>query len=284
MSNTFDSALVNSILAAKGITILKNKLAFLRAFTTDFSDEVRDERSRIVNVPVYTTGTAVATNPTNFESGDTTATNAAVTLNHLSTSFHITSAEFGKGSRLESLAELKFNALSKKIEDTVFALITEANFGSPAVTGITAGAMSEANLKTLWGAVGGSNKACVLADSEFKNFLATGLTSFDTVNSIGAYGYDIFDHSGAGFASAGTKIVGFGATKGAIAVASALPAYAPQLSEMLDSTVIEIPELGLAIQSNIWASTASRNLWGSFDVLFGAAVGDSSQMKLVKTA
>ncbi|WP_035606216.1 hypothetical protein [Haloferula sp. BvORR071] len=283
MSNTFDSALVNSVLAQKGISVLRHKLSWLKAFSTDFSDEVRDQRSRTINVPVYTATSAVQTNPTNFETGDTTATNAAVALNHISKSFYITSADYGKGTRLESLAEINMNVVAKAIEDAVFAKITEANYGTAVVTGITPGAMSEANLKTLWGAVGGTNKACVLADSEFKNFIGTNLTSFDVLGSTGAYGFDTFDHSGAGFASAGTKIVGFGATKGALAIASAIPEYSGPVADMLSSEVFEVPDLGLAVQFNVWGSTASRNTWGSFDVLFGAAVGDASQAKLVKT-
>jgi hypothetical protein len=284
VANTFDSALVNSVLASKGITILAQKLAFLSAFSTDFSDEVRDVRSRTINVPVYTAASAVQTNPTNFETGDTTATNAAVTLNHYSKSFYITSADYGKGTRLESLAEINMNYLAKKIEDTVFATLTEANFATLGVSGFVAGAMSTANLKTLWGSLGGDYKTCVLADSEYKNFIPDSLTAFNPLNGAGAYGFDRFDRSGAGFASAGTKIVGFAAGRGALAVASAIPEYTKPVGDLLESSVFEVPGLGISIQSNVWGSSASRNTWASFDVLFGVAVGDATQMRLAKTA
>jgi hypothetical protein len=283
MANSLDSTLVNKILAQKAITKLQHKLAYLAAFTTDFSDEVRDQRSRVINVPVFTATSAVQTNPTNFETGDTTAVNAPVTLDHVSKSFYITSADFGSGTRLESLADINIAVVANKIEAIVFTLLTEATFGTAPVTGITAGALSVANLKTLWGALPGDYKACVLADSEFKNILPADLNSFDPTKTPSGYGFDFLGHTGNGFASAGTKIVGFAGNRGALAFASAIPAYTPQVSNLLESEVFEVPGLGLSIQSNLWASAGTRNTWGSFDVLFGAAAGDATALKLVKT-
>lgn len=282
MANSLDATLINQVLSAKGISLLQSKLAFLGNFSSDFSDEVRDQRSRTLNVPVYTATSAVQVNPTNFETGDTTSVNKPVTMDHISKSFYITSADFGKGSRLESLAEINMGVVAKQIENAVFTLITEANYGAPAVSGIVAGATSVANLKTLWGSLAGDFKSCVLKDTEFANFLPSDYNSFDVRNNVGAYGFDRFDRSGTGFAAAGTKLIGFAANRGAIAMASAIPEYTAQVAELLDSTVFEVPGLGISLQSNIWASAASRNTWASFDILFGCAVGDATQLKTLK--
>ena len=284
MANTFDSTLVNTVLAQRAITKLQNKLAFLSFFTTDFSDEVRDQRSRTINVPYISAASAVQTNPTDFESGDNTTVNCPVTMDHLSKSSYITSADYGTGSRLENFADMSIAVIAAAIEAKVFALITEANYGSPAVTGITAGALSVANLKTLWAALPGDEKIAILKDNEFANILPSDLNSFDVTKQKSGYGYSVIDRSGVGFASAGTKLVGFAATKGAIALASAIPAYTPQVQDLLDSTVVEVPGLGLYIQSNIWSSAKTRNTWHSFDVLVGAAKADTTALKLVKTA
>lgn len=282
MANTFDANLVNKVLSQAALTKVQDKLAFLGAFTTDFSDEVRDQRSRSILVPYASAGTAVQTNPTNFETGDTTLENAAITMDHISKSFYITSADFQVGRRLEQLAQFNMQVVTSKIEAMVFALLTEANYGV-AVTGITAGAMSVANLKTLYGAIPGDTKVAILKDTEFANLLPSDLNGFDITRQRSGYGYDVIDRSGAGFASAGTKIVGFGANPAAIVMASALPAYPAAVGELMDTQVIEIPGLGLSIQSNIWSSTATRNVWCSFDALFGAAPGDKTAGKLVKT-
>lgn len=283
MANTFDATLINEVLAQKAITAVNAKLAFLGAFTTDFSDELRDQRSLVLNVPVATASSAVQVNPTNFEQGDTTLVNAPVTMQHISKSFYLTPNDIASGNRLENLAKFNMNVVANKIESIVFALITEANYGAPAVNGITAGALSVANLKTLWGSVVGDDKIAILKDTEFANILPSDTNGFDVSVTNQGYGFSFLGRSGNGFASAGTKIVGFGASKGAIAMAAAIPQYTSAVADLMDSTVVEIPELGLSIQSNIWGSTASRATWASFDLLFGAAKGDGTALKLVKT-
>jgi hypothetical protein len=284
MANTFDASLVNQVLAQRAVTYIQPKLAFLGAFTTDFSDETRDIRSLTVNVPVVSGASAVQVNPTDFETGDTNAFNAAVTMQHISKSFYLTPNDIASGSRLENLAAINLQSVTNKIESLVFTLITEANYGTPAVSGITAGALSVANLKTLWGATVGDNKIAILKDTEFANILPSDTNGFDVTRTNQGYGFDYLGRSGNGFASAGTKIVGFGATRGAIAMAGAIPQYHPAVGELMDSTVVEIPDLGLSIQSNVWGSSKTRNVWGSYDLLFGCAAADKSAMKLVKTA
>lgn len=284
MANTFDADLVNKILSQTALTKVQSKLAYLGAFTTDFSNEVRDMRSRTLQVPFASAGSAVQVNPENFEDGDTTLDEVAVTMDHISKSFYITSADFGNGLRLEQLATQAMNTVTSKIEALVFSLLTETNYGAPAVTGITAGALSVANLKTLYGAIPGDQKVAILKDTEFANLLPSDLNGFDITRQKSGYGYDYIDRSGSGFASAGTKIVGFGANPAAIVMASAIPSYAGPVGDLLNTTVVDVPSIGLSIQSNVWASAATRNVWGSFDVLFGCAVGDASAGKLVKTA
>lgn len=284
MANAFDASLVNQVLAQRAITYIQPKLAFLGAFTTDFSDETRDIRSLTVNVPVVSGASAVQVNPTDFETGDTNAFNAAVTMQHISKSFYLTPNDIASGSRLENLAAINLQAVTNKIESLVFTLITEANYGTPAVSGITAGALSVANLKTLWGSVAGDEKIAILKDTEFANVLPSDLNGYDITRNPSGYGFSYLGRSGNGFASAGTKIVGFGATRGAIAMAGAIPQYHPAVADLMDSTVVEIPELGLSIQSNVWGSSKTRNVWGSYDLLFGCAAADKSALKLVKTA
>ena len=284
MPNSFDASLVNQVLAQKAVTYVQNKLAFLGAFTTDFSDEVRDIRSLTINVPVLSGTSAVQVNPTDFESGDTNAFNAPVTMQHISKSFYLTPNDIASGSRLENLGAINMQAVTNKIESIVFTLITEANYGTPAVSGITAGALSVANLKTLWGATPGDNKICILKDNEYANILPSDTNGFDVTRTNQGYGFDYLGRSGNGFASAGTKIVGFGATRGAIAMAGAIPQYHSAVADLMDTTVVEVPELGLSIQSNVWGSTKTRQVWGSYDLLFGASAADKSALKLVKLA
>lgn len=286
MANSLDASLVNTILAQRAITKVQNKLGWLKAFTNDFSDETRDVRSRSILVPYALSASAYQSNATDFESGDTTTNLKTITLNHISKSFYITSHDFGKGVRLEQLADINMSIVANQIEATVFALITEANFATsiPAsLSSVAAGGTTAALLHTLWGTLPGEVKNCVLSDSYFAPILPSDLNSFDITKTNSGYGFDYLGRSGNGFASAGSKVVGFACNPNAIVIGAAVPEYTPGVAEMLDSQVVEVPGLGLSIQSNVWASSKSRNTWASFDVLLGAAVGCPSSMTLMKS-
>lgn len=287
MANNFDSTLVAKILSQTAVTKVQEKLAMLAMFTTDFSNEVRDQRSRTVLVPFVSGGSAVQSNPTNFETGDTYVKNASIAMNHISKSFYITSADYGNGLRLESLAKYNMGVVTTAIEAAVFALLTEANYATQtaaSLSAITAGGMTAANLKTLWGQVPGDNKIAILKDTEFANILPGDLYGYDITKNKSGFGYNYLDRSGSGFASAGSKLVAFGCDPAAIVMASAIPQYTTPVADLLNSTVVDVPGVGLSIQTNLWASSISRNTWASFDILFGAAVGDSSALKFIKTA
>jgi hypothetical protein len=287
MANSFDASLVNTVLAQKAVSKLQTALGWLPAFTTDFTDEVRDQRSRTLNIAYSISGSAIQTNPTNFETGDNKLMLRAVTLNHLSKSFYITSADYGKGTRLETLADTNLNTLAYAIEAAVFTLITSTNYTTsiPAtLSAVATNGTTAALLKTLWGTLPGTVKNCILKDAYFAPVLPSDMYGFDITKTRTGYGFDYLGHTGSGFASAGSKIVGFAANPSAIVIGAAIPEYSGAVANLLDSQVVDIPGLGLSIQSNVWGSAASRNTWGSYDVLFGAAVGDDSSLTLMVEA
>ena len=91
MANTISSSLTPAIVRDRTVTILQSKLAFLKSFSSDFStDEMAP--NKVVNVAKATVGATGQTNATNFESGDSTLSNIAVTphlLIHRSMSFPV---------------------------------------------------------------------------------------------------------------------------------------------------------------------------------------------------
>lgn len=282
MANTFDAALVNTVLANRAITKLNGRLAYLPAFCADFSDNVLGVRSRTLNVPFVSGGSSALVDTTDFEIGDTDVANRQVNLQHISKSTHITQYDLETGRRLEWLADQAINTVANKIEQTVFILITEANFG-PAVATWPAGTMGLSAIQTMWGALPGATKNFIAADSEYKNLLAANLMSFQTPTDKSAYGFDYFDHAYAGFVYAGANIKAFAAAPQALVMAAALPEMSPQVADLLDTTIVSVPELGLSLQSNLWGSSKTRATWHSYDLLFGVAVGDPTAMKLGKS-
>ena len=91
MANTFAADLVVDSLRDAAITTLSSRLAPLNAFSRDFSaDQLRP--LAVVQVPIASAGATVQTNATNFESGDSTLSNAAVSVSQYSASFALTNA------------------------------------------------------------------------------------------------------------------------------------------------------------------------------------------------
>jgi hypothetical protein len=282
MANTFDPALINKILSTRAITKLQHQLAPLQVFTSDFTDEFAGIRSRNLMVPFISGASAAQVDPTDFEVGDNTMVNRQITMQQISKTSNLTYVNVQDGLQLEKFADMSIATVANKIESMIFALITEANYGAAVVTGTLSSGLTVANLKTLWGALPGSYKAAILADTQFQNFLPNDLNSYDPTVTPSGFGFDYFSHSGAGFNSAGPGIVGFSAMPNAIVLAARIPEYGPGVGDLLDSVVVQVPSIGLSFQSSIWGSAKSRTSYHSFDCLFGAQVGDHTALKIAK--
>lgn len=85
--------------------------------------------------------------------------------------------------------------------------------------------------------------------------------------------------------STSANSVGFACGPDAIAVASGLPIGQPAgefigLSTVnIDGTGTNSTSLGLTIQLAVWYSRVTRTIWASYDVMFGAAAGETGQGK-----
>lgn len=284
MPNSFDPSLITDVLRDTAITVLQSRLAPLNAFSTDFSaDEIAPRKT--VQVPIATSGSTTLVNPSSFESGDSALDNVAVTVNQYAQPFHVSNNELQQGHRLERLAKINLHQLANRIIDVALAPVTEANFGAAVVDVNSADQFSPAELKTLWASLkDGDVRNVVLDGSLYAQFLPTNLESFNVAASgrnAGMYGFDGFFYNNR-FSGAGVSILGFACSPQAIAVASGLPASSPVDAAMLAQDVITIPDLGLSVQYNLWTSSATRSLWASYDVMFGAAKGDGSALKIVK--
>ena len=69
----------------------------------------------------------------------------------------------------------------------------------------------------------------------------------------------------------------------ALAVASGVPLELPP-GEFLELSSVSLESLGLTVQIASWFSRAGRVWWSSFDVMFGAAKGDTTQLARLKSA
>jgi hypothetical protein len=284
MANTFDSALVTDSLRDVAITVLQSRLAPLNAFSQDFSADPLKPRAT-VQVPIATAGGTTQTNASNFESGDSTLDNVAVSVSQYSNSFHLTNDQINGGHRLEKIAKINLHQLANKIIDVALAPVTAANFGAATIDVDTAGDVTAASLKTLWAAIkDGDSRNLIVDGSIYAQFLPANLDAFQLAaggKNVGMYGFDFFSYNNR-WDGAEATVKGFACSPQAIAVASGLPANNIAGSDMMAVENIEIPDLGLTVQMNMWVSRATRAVWASYDVMFGAAKGDPNALKIIK--
>jgi hypothetical protein len=281
MANTYDSDLLADRISERTITVLQNKLASLALYANDFGVAPMSPLST-VQVRTATVGGAGQTNPTNFESGDTTFVGNPVTVNHKSKSFHVTSAEINSGHKLEQSLDISLAVFADMIQAVINPLLVSGNFGT-AFTGV-ASTFDGDDAKDIWATIEKSPiKNLILAGAYYAKLMPSTKDNFDPSNR-GVFGFDAIAHN-SNWANGQANLVGFACNPQAINVASGIPIIGAGAQSLLfDSKEILIPNLGLTVQWNHWGSTTTRADWMSFDVMFGAGVGDTSAGKLMVSA
>lgn len=279
MANTLSSSLLLDQIGEQMITTLGNKLAPFNAFSKDFSTDVLPQGAN-VQVKKATAGASVQTDPTSFESGDTTITNVNVLLKHYSVSFNLTSKELNQRYRLDNLVDINAQGIANKLIDVALAPVTSTNF--PTNVNVAQNAFVVANVKTLWAAAAKSSKRFLILDAvAYSQLLPSDKNSF--IPGTGAYGYDGI-YLNTRWTGAGSGIYGIACGPEAIAVAGGIPIVDDSVAALMAAQrVITIPDLGVSVQVNTWGSLSSRAAWCSFDVMFGAALGDNTAVARATT-
>jgi hypothetical protein len=275
MANVFDSALVVATISEQVQTVLANRLAPLRIFSTDFSNEVRKPKDT-VQVPLVTATSATATNPTDFTpASDVTVGKATVTLDHYSQFFGITQADLALGHRLENLVRINLNALADKIFAVAITPITTVNFGAATVTTTTI-TPGSGHLATLWSAISKADRKGLVVTPEIYSKLIPTNADFLPLQN-GAYGFDQGIYYANSFSGAVSGLDGFAVSPEAVAVASAMPVIDPAVANLLYvSDSVTLDQLGMTIMYNITASQSTRTVTASCEVMFGSAAGLTS--------
>jgi len=275
MANTINSALIVDTVSEYGLTKLANRLASLSHFTTDFSADVK-RPADVIQVSLSTAGSTTVTNPTDFSTiGASTLGASAVELAHLYQPFGLSYGDIQNGIKLERLVKINMDKLADAIWAAATAPITVANFGAATVTAadsaITPGSD---NLRALWAGVNKADrKALIVNPGIYSQLIPTSTTSLPL--SEGAYGFEGGVHYASVFPSE-AKLAGFACSSEAVAMAAAQPDFSATQNQFLVSESLVLPNLGLSIFYNVWGDPATRNLVGSFELMFGANKGITS--------
>jgi len=285
-TNTFTSTLVVDYLADAVITVAATRLALLDGFTRNVGlDNLRPRAT--VRVKRYTTGSAAQTNATNFETNDDSNLAATtVTVNQISKIFSIQNAELNQGFQLADLAQGSADLFAYGISDVVTGLMVSANYDSPTTIG-TAANFDTSDLPAILAlaknyrsknlVLDGGHIARLMFSSAANTFPDGRLAAL----ANGRFGFDLIAENNR-WTGGIANLAGFVCGPDAIAIAAGLP-VGMIAGEFLEQRTVTTNN-GLSCLLSVWYSRASRSHFASYDIMFGAGVGDATQGELLITA
>ena len=291
-TNTFTSTLVVDYLADALITVAPQRLALVSAFSRNVGlDNLRPRAT--VRVKRYTTGSAAVSNATNFESNDdSTLAATSVTVNQITKSFSIQNAELNQGFSLADLAAGSADLFAYGISDVLTALITTGNYGAATTIG-TAANFDSSDLPTILAlAKNYRSKNLILDGGHIARIQFSGLTTasagtvampdsrYGPLNN-GRFGFDVIAENNR-WTSATANTAGFVCGPDAIAIAAGLP-VGMIAGEFIEQRAVTTAN-GLTALLSVWYSRQSRSHYASYDIMFGAATGDTDQAEVLITA
>lgn len=272
MANTIDVDLLIDTLSARAVTTLGARLAPLSCFTADFSDGTFVQ-TKSHQVMVVTSTNATVKNPTSFNAKASVTDNVAVTIDHYTQPFGVSSAELNQKVKLENLADKNLQTLAEAILAVAMTNVSAANFTN-ASGNIAQASLAAGDIQAAWGKIAATSKKNLLLDGvAFSKFLPTALTSFGFKSGDPAYGFDAV-HCMTAWTGAEAGTYGFACSPEAVCQASGIPEIHPAVKALLfESTLVNIPNLGLDVQLNVWGDANARTVWASYDLFYGASFG-----------
>lgn len=287
-ANTVGATLVTAFLAEGSVTPLQNILAPLAAFTRDFSMDPYKPRAS-VEVKYISAGSApiAIVQGTSFEQGDATFAAKEIVVNQYAQNFQINNFDLQGGMRLADLMEINAAIIGNKIIELATAPITTANFPNPITS--APGAFGWSDMAGAWALLKKANKKSAILDGEYIGMLLNtptlfqqGLAGNPTDNAI-RYGWNgVYLNTDWTGAEAGVR--GFFCAPQAIGVVAGMPLEIPQGGAVLASATFTVPGVGLTIATHNWISLATRTMWQSYDVMFGASLLDPTAGIILKSA
>lgn len=318
-ANTYASALVVDFLADAAITQLVATLAPLRVFVRDFMPSPFAPLNTL-QVRLVTTSSAAQTMLkegagsaiSNYESGDNTVNNVAISMSEYSQAFHVNAQELMSGLRIEYLAQHNLMTLGNQLQQVCLNLFRSGNSTTAYNSGVTVDAhtgnfqwnsasSAVADMATLRGKLGKSPiKNAILDPAYFSKLItipvgtpAIQLGVPHQANVIeGVFGWNEIAETTAWAATMGvagsdtTPIAGFVCNPQCAAVGARLPITPPQgiPGNTLVEAQVAIPGIDLTLAIFHWFSLSSRTLWNSFGIVFGAAQGDLTAATVLRYA
>jgi len=295
---TIASGLNDQIIAQAAIEGFASALAPLDSFSTDYSNETVNKGS-VVHVPLVSAITA-GTTENAYETEDTAGlTSVDVTLSsYAKATVGITDKQFNNSSaaRLELFARQQGKAVAKKIIQTAWALILNANYSSKVTKALSS--FTAADIRALRKAMTNNdvppeNRALFLAPDFYDKLIGdTSITIASALHYGGTeviregripryLGFQLFESTI--IPDNSENLVGFGVHPTALAVA--IRPIEPQApGEYLESRIVTDEASGISLGYRRHYQAAKGTHYVTFDAYFGAAVGNAAGITRLVTA
>jgi hypothetical protein len=240
-----------------------------------------------VRVKRFTTGSVAQTNTSNFETNDdSTLAATTVSVNQITKSFSLTQQELNQGFQLADLAQGSADLFANGISDVVTALMIAGNYDSPVTIG-TAANFDTSDLPAILALAKNYRSKSLILDGghlarlQFSAATNTFPDARYAALANGKFGFDLIAENNR-WTSAVANTVGFVCGPDAIAIASGLP-VGMIAGEFIEQRVVTTPN-GLSALLSVWYSRSTRSHYASYDIMFGAGVGDATQAEILVTA
>jgi len=284
-ANTYSSTLVTNFLLDGCVTKLQNRWAALRSFSRDFSVDRYKPRAT-GQLKKVTAGGTVQTNATNFESGNSTVTNVQIAVDQYSAAFHVTNDELNSGLRMDNLVDVNVAALADKILGVAFAPLATGAFTTNAKITSAPAAFSFSDMADAWGKLKKSPTRSAILDGEYLARILNQPAFQQVAGTEPGEGWNRFGWDGVHLNTnwTGTHdgaddqyIRGLFCNPQCLGVIAGLPLTPPNVpGAILQESTIQVPGVDINVAAYSWFSTATRSMWMSYDIMFGAALVDES--------
>jgi len=157
-------------------------------------------------------------------------------------------------------------------------LMTNANYGADNVIGAAAN-FDSADLPAVLALGKNFPRTNLLLDGGHLAYLLPVNNQAFKLGEDGAFGFDSIQKNNL-WTGGASDICGFICSPDAIAIATGPAAMLPSGEAMTQETV---DVGGITLTSATWFSRASHSFWGAYYIMFGCAVGDATQGKVLTT-
>ncbi len=273
-ANTVDSALGN-----RGITT--NAVAVPETFFSDLNGIGR--RARMPNpapgvqqVPITLSNTAAASNPTNFQLGDTTLDNIAVTVAHICKPAYLSRAEQGHSLANEHVTASLIRLVEQDIVTLVTTAMTTANFGATD-SSVTTVNFDETELQVLIGACGSKPRTLLIPNAARAGIVDSLMLG---PNGWQYPGIETVREVTATLGDAHTVLASPEALAFIVEKPEAFNHYPPGELQIKE---IVLPTLNIPAWHVVWIDRATRSSWQSIELLFGVSPANVNALSYAST-